>query len=69
LAYEIKDEIDQDKGVDDSVDPRHYQARKFVFGVLPPGERYISGDIYIEQQRQYQQQPSVFHPDAECNPE
>ena len=65
LPDEGEEEIDQNEGVDDSVDPRHDAAHHGDFRLLPEGEGDVAGDVDVEQEDAAQQQPPVAHP---CHP-
>ena len=64
LSHEVENEIDEDQCVNNGIDPAHNSPERGIFRFLPPCERYISGDIYIEQQQQEQPYPPCSEPDS-----
>ena len=66
LADEGKHEIHKHQRVDYCVDPSHHGAHRRVRAFLPPCERYVACDIYVEKKHKAKNPPPVAEPGHPC---
>ena len=61
----MQNEVNENQGINNGVNPARDAAHGLVVAFFPPGEGYVAGDVDVKEQKPQQSQPPVAHP---CHP-